>query len=853
MGRIYYRPIYSVDYGSVETVGSGNVLGDANDGTFKRYFEDSGSVLVYPPFSDTAVPGGREIIAVRAGHRQRNTGLLSLYNGWVATYLRISGQRQESTRVYKQDGYQDGGREVIGTPLYRRGLEAWTAAEISTMSTDSGAAVGTIGPNRNNRWCVASESFIVAVYDEPVPVPTAPFPANNEVVETSSVSFSAVLPARQMEQPVQAVFQVARDPEFTMEVKTFVGGLNQSEEAGTRSYYSSQVLKPSFTDLGPGVWYLRMKGRDYRGSGHESAWGATTTFRVQHPALPVPSLSAPLQNSISPTPYAIRSATFATPPLGDRMVGATWQFSKTTDFANPVEWTNRADGMWVVRVGETVTYSPSNTVSYNPEPNPETPIGRAGSTVAIDDPSQYLSQGTWHARVRATDAYGQSGAWSGSYTFSVAHPPLAANLLPRQGAAFDQEAGPVRWSFTDPWTGDAQSAYRMRVYDATDQLLQDTGKVPSTVARAIMQIPTSRLRQTLRYRVQVWDRDDVPSTTEAEATFLLSTAPVITLAYPAPGEQIVSGQPQLSWSTVFAAPGITQKSFRIRFLRTDTGVAEYDTGVVMGAQTTFLPPHPVLKNLTGYQLELTVVDSEDLPGVLLRDFSTNFDRPVYAPGYADTSEYLDNGYVTVRFPGAEPDPFFFEWRIYRREVGETEWTRAGEVQDPDVREFRDWLVAGDGLFEYSVTQAATRFGSIVESEYNPDPDIVSITSDSYWFIVEGDEQYNTELHHVNGDKFTDDQEMNDYVIIGGGRRRVYGTKLGLDGTLSAQIRPSSRVSAKAQLRALRALSEANRPVTMRDPFGNLTVIALGPISVDRVAGVGNHEFVDVEVPYKEVM
>jgi len=853
MGRIYYRPQYAVDYGDVETVGGGNVLGDNNNNTFKRYLENSGSVLVYPAFTGTGVPGGRQIIAVRAGHRQRNTGLLGLYNGWVCTYLRIGGQRQASTKVYKQDGYIDSSREVLGTPLYKRGLEPWTNADISTMSTDSGAAVGTIGPNRSNRWCVASESFVVVVYNEPIPVPSSPFPANGATINTSSVSFSAVLPAVQMEQPVQAVFQVARDPEFTSDVRTFVGGLNQNEAAGSRSYYVSEVLKPSYTDLGPGLWYLRMKGRDYRGSAYESDWGATTTFTIAHPALPVPSLAAPLQGSTSPTPYALRSARFATPPAGEREVGATWQFSKEPDFTGEVvQWTNRTEGLFVVRVGQEDTFVPSDTVSYDPSPNPEVPNGGAGSKVGVDDPSQYLSQGLWYARVRATDVYGQSGAWSSAFTFTVSHPPLAANPVPRQGASFDPAASPVRWSFTDPWAGDSQSAYRLRVYTLDNALLQDTGKVLSTVARANMDIPASYHREQLKYLVQIWDRDDVMSTNVAEATFRMSRVPVITLGYPAENEQIISGQPNLSWTSECAAAGISQKSFRIRFLRVETGSVEFDTGVVLSSLQTYMPPRPILKNLTAYQLELTVTDTEDLSGVLLRDFSTNFERPIYAPGYADSSTY-PLGYVTVQFPAAVPDPYFYEWRIYRRPVGTEEWIFAGAVQDPDQREFRDWLVAGDGLFEYTVTQAATRFGSLVESDYNPDPESVALTSDSYWFIVPDEEESSVELHHVTADKYTERQESNTYVIIGGGKRKVRGTRLGKEGSLSAQIRASAKMTAKRQIEVLEALNEDSRPVIMRDPFGNLTTVALGEISVDRVAGVGNQEFVDIEVPYEEVM
>ena len=74
MSRIIWRPNQAVDYGTVETNGTGNVLGDGNNSTRKQYYEDSGSILLYPSFDGTTIPEGREIIAVRAGHHQQNGG-----------------------------------------------------------------------------------------------------------------------------------------------------------------------------------------------------------------------------------------------------------------------------------------------------------------------------------------------------------------------------------------------------------------------------------------------------------------------------------------------------------------------------------------------------------------------------------------------------------------------------------------------------------------------------------------------------------------------------------------------------------------------------------------------------------
>lgn len=846
MGRVYYRPLYSVDYGSVETVGGGVVLGDNNDATFKRYFEESGSIQVYDPFTGVGIPGGREIIAVCNAHRQRNTGFAGLYNGWVMSFLRISNKRQNVTKAYTQDGYIDGGREIKGPPLYKKDFVPWTNAEISTMSTEAGAATGDIGPS-GNRWCVCSESYIHVVYDDPVPVPDTPYPANGAVISTSSVNFGGEVPAPQSEQPVRAIFQVCRVNTFDDDtLKTFIGGLNSDTGATSRSFYVSEIGKPSYTDLGPGVWYLRMKGRDYRGESHESAWGATTSFTITHGALPVPSMSAPTPSGISPTPYGTRSAVFTTAPTGDRYVGAGWRFSQVSDFSSGVvDWTNNKDGLFY-----TASAIAPATVSYNPQPNPETAPGLNGSTVSYEDPSQYLTQGLWYAQVRAVDKYGQAGAWSSNFTFTVSHPPVVANPIPRLGAAFDKLTDAVQWTFTDPWAGDQQTAYQMRVYDASLNLLQDTGKILQQPSQATMAF-ANHLEENLTYKLKIWDLDDVVSV-EVTSSFKLSTSPVVTVPYPAVDEAIISGQPVITWSVVFATGLITQKSYRIKFIQRSNGNVVYDTGTVVSTATTWTPPRAILKNLIGYQMQVTIVDSQDLDGIVNRNFSTNFIRPDSFFSEIDGSNYQRDGYVLVRWPDAVPDGFFAEWRIYRRVMGEVDWTYVATVEDVDARSFKDWTVAGSDIFEYTVTQVAYRFGSLVESEFDENGPHIQVYSDTYWLIDETDETNNFRVSSVNADKFSMRQQTNEFAIINGGTRVNYGTFLGKQGSLSVAVRDNIGMTGSQIMKKLNTLFRLKRWLYLRDPFGGLTKISIGEVSFTRMAGVGNAEYGDLDIPYTQV-
>lgn len=841
MGRYLFRPGYSVHYGPLSVNGNGNILGDNNANTGVWYESGGGSIQVYGEFDPNVIPAGRDVIAVRVGHRGAND-FFGLYNGWPASYLRINNQRVPTTYLYKQSGI---GSTIYGPSLYKTaGLGGWSAEEINLMSTDVGAAVGEMAPVKGRRWCGAVEVLIAVVWDDPVPVPAASFPANNQTVETSSVNFQATLPASQEEQPVRAVFQVARDANFTTDVRTFIGGLNSSTVAGTKSLYTSRVRDNTYTDLGPGTWYLRIKGRDYTDK-RESSWSATTKFTVAHPALPIPNLTRPLANETVATPYSIRSGELTVDPPGERIVGIEWQFSQQSNFTGTtVGWQNRQGAFT------------KSAVSYNPQPDGQTLPGIFGPKVSAEDPDQYLKQGTWYGRVRAVDKYGQVGAWSTATQFTVQHKPYATGYFPSSGQAFDQNATPVRWQFADPWNEDIQSAYRMVVTDLSGNTLQDTGKITSSVPQATMNVGPDQLQKQLRYTVTLWDLDDVPSTDNPTQNFFMSVSPVITVIYPAEGESIITGQPTLEWSVQFARPDVTQKSWKLDYVRRDNQVVRYSTGVVTGTETTHTPPRAVLENVTEYQVKLTITDSDNLSATLVQNFYTDFERPEGATTSASSENYSATGNVLVGW-SANVDPFFAEWRIYRRKVDEAgyaigDWMYVGTEENVDAREYKDWLVAGSSDYRYSVTQVAYRFGALVESAFDEFGDRVTVFGEDYWLLVPERPELNVRLTSVRGDKFTDKRETASHVIINGGRRVNYGTKIGAEGSLSCQIRHSAGYTATQQLQVLERLCDENIWVLMRDPFGNVTKVSLGEVSVDRLAGVGNNEFADIEIPYYEV-
>lgn len=841
MSRIIWRPNQAVDYGTVETNGQGNVLGDGSDTTRKQYYDDSGSIMLYPTFDPTTIPDEREIIAVRAGHRQQNGGsLILLHNGWVMGYLRIANQRVGKSRAYTQDGYSGSARAIEGPAIYNSGLKPWAAVDVNKMTTDVGTATGEFGPNKKKLWCICTESYIILVLDDDVVVPTVNYPADNAVINTSSVDFKGNVTVTQEEQPVACVFQVSRSQDFDDDtVDTFVGGLVQ--KAGQTSNYDSIVGRDSYTRLGPGQWFLRVKAKDYRGV--ESDWGVTTTFSIVHSTLPTPVLVNPAQDAIKNTPYGRREANIPVVPSGERYVGIEWEFSLTSDFAGPVvTWKNNEVGR----------YNAGN-IGYNSDPNPTIQPGLHGENVSSDDPDQYLVQGPWYGRVRCVDVWDQVGPWSSPVLFNVSHPPVVERPWPSGGKAFDDEAFPVQWQFGDAWKGDTQSAFQVIVRDPAGNILHDTGVKQSPFNNVFVEIDPVWKEQVLGLSIQVWDKDGVPSPLWT-GDFRHSTAPYIYLDYPAPDEEVITGQPSLTWTVDFA-PGQSQKSYHIAFIRRDTGVVEYKTPVIQSSEMTWNAPTTVLKNVSAYQLALTITDTQDLYTTLLRNFSTNYVRPpmIYCSAY--DYDYDEKGYVTLLWPATTVDPQFVEFRLYRKNVDieGSEWERIGTVADPTQYEFHDWSTSGPYTYRYSITQVVMLYGALVESLQDEFGDTIQVQSSHYWLIVPDREELNTKLYHVVDDKYSQRIEQNSHIIMeGGGSRVVYGSPIGMEGSLSAQIKAASPLDTKRQKEQIERIQFEAHWCYLRDPFGNYTKVAIGEISIGRIPGVGLNEFVDIEIPYTEV-
>lgn len=809
-------------YGNADLVGGSNAFADNSDSTYANIdtaalFTSQGRAEGKCTLWTSTVPAGRTIVAIRPVHRfgQPNTS----YRGWPWTYIKTpQGTYYTAAQIMAPDGYQPGVYRTQYGNWYTRNATPWTVEQIEDLALVS-TVVDSQYQSGSNRQFRLTELYLEVAYSEPLIAPSSVQPGGT--IATSNPELSVVLPAPQGGQMVRAIFEVARDTGFTNDKRTFTTGLSADTAAGARVRYTDPV------DLGPGTWYIRAKGRDIVGT--ETAFTSTTSFTIVHAPLPVPAFTTPAPSSIVVNPYTVRGARVDTAASDNRKVGVELQFAGNPDFT----------GTTVTSVTDTT--GAGAVVTGNVSVDPGT------------DPAQRLPQGTVYVRVRAKDRYGQVSAWSGTETFSVQHQPVARNISPTNNAVIDQTVTPVRWTFGDPWSGDSPTAYRIQVYTEAGDQVYDTGKVAGTAIQRILAVPNQYLYQRLRYTVALWDTDDVTSTSLASNYFIFSTSPQITMSFPAADEVIATGQPTFRWEPGINRPGTAQRSFELKVYNRVSGNLIYTSGVVNSATAReHTPPQTILSNGGSYQLTLRIVDTDGLNSTLIRNFTASYQAPPQVSLTVDPRTALEGGYVNLDWGLTIPDDYFINWRIYRREAGETDWTPIATIDDSSVTEYHDWFVPKVGEFQYTVTQVADRFGYVLESSPDENAAINYIRSEDFWIIDPTDEANNIRVYSVAGHPYTIEYERSEFIVKGRGRKVNYGTRKGVSGTMECKVRPRSGYTPTDLIRQIENIVDARRVVILRDPFGRAVKMAVGDISVTPMAGTGPDEFADLSIPYLEV-
>lgn len=551
---------------------------------------------------------------------------------------------------------------------------------------------------------------------------------------------------------------------------------------------------------------------------------------VEYTELPIsPTAISPASGATVTTDTPLLTATLATHPSGSTIKQKLeWQIASDTGFTTNLK---------------TITESSAF-------------LRAAGTPATISvTPANQLTQGTWYVRVRALDEMGTVGAWSATNNFTVAHAPTTTGHSPTSNQTRDYSGTGntlLSWIFQDTSPTDVQTAYQVVIErNDTGVGVVDTGKITTGVASYVATIASGLKDVVLRWKVRVWDSDDVVGPYSNLQLFTISDAPTLTITSPAAAAVVANPAPLITWTFV-ASNGRTQSNYSVILTRTSDGVVIYNSGTIAGTATSHQVPQPVMFTGLAYSVTVTVNDSAGLTKTTTNNFTTSWSLPTTPSTQAvSTTAYNTIGYVRVTWNATIRDPDFYSWRVYRKKGVAGVETLLNEILVPATGTYDDYSAEAAADWYYTVVQVANRFGSLVESARSYVGPI-SLVSDNYWLIHLTDSSKNLKLTNVTDDSYTDEYEEETLNLIGRGRKTDYGTHFGITGTLTCKFRGDGAITARDQRINLLNRKAERAQYILRTPFGDNYLISMGDISVGRMAGVGQQEFVDVTIPYREV-
>lgn len=198
--------------------------------------------------------------------------------------------------------------------------------------------------------------------------------------------------------------------------------------------------------------------------------------------------------------------------------------------------------------------------------------------------------------------------------------------------------------------------------------------------------------------------------------FYTQASIVVTLDEPDPAEVINNASFLVQWS--FA---MNQLSYRVEiYLDASADTLAYTSGIVVSATKSHLIPVGALNNLTNYWIVVSVTALDGTPGMTdLVPFSTSFAPSVQVTGVTVRvsdmcADAFDAPYNEIRWSNVVPGAgeTFYEWRILRRDPGETTWTTIATISDQNIRFYRDRFPQSYLGYEYAVLWVASVTGGI---------------------------------------------------------------------------------------------------------------------------------------------
>ncbi|MEJ8546633.1 hypothetical protein [Brevibacillus borstelensis] len=338
------------------------------------------------------------------------------------------------------------------------------------------------------------------------------------------------------------------------------------------------------------------------------------------------------------------------------------------------------------------------------------PLTQAGVTSYSYDFSHEPETSLARVRVRAYDGYSY-GPWDESDgVFTIIHnqaPTAPTQLSPSGGAAVDRALTQrLSWKHNDPNSNDPQSKFDLQWRPVGTTTWNP---VSQTTPNQYWNAPGNTFpRGNIEWRVRTYDQAGLSGPYSAQATFFAGDKPAEPTII-GPSSPVPIARPTLEWSS------FGQTAYQVQVLNT-VRVTLWDSGEVIStnkARTIGMD----LTNNTSYILRVRIKNADNLWSSWVERTIAVFYTTPPTPLLTVTGHDRE-GKITVAIKNPAPsgtEPNVKSNDLFRREVGQTEWTRIA-TGIPVNGKFDDYTVASGTPYEYMARAQGTN-GTIKDTHY----------------------------------------------------------------------------------------------------------------------------------------
>lgn len=232
---------------------------------------------------------------------------------------------------------------------------------------------------------------------------------------------------------------------------------------------------------------------------------------------------------------------------------------------------------------------------------------------------------------------------------------------------------------------------------------------------------------TYRWRARGFD-GTINGDFSNDATFILSTGPVVSMLTPTANQVLTTNTPTITWSTT------DQQRFQV-FIWEDTSLGAnggstpvsgdllFDSGEVVSTISSYLLPSGVLHNGEWYRIRVQVWNSVSQVGISPhRQFSVNYGlvtpiTNVFASGYSMQFDPCPSGILVTWDESFYPASEHNAYGIYRREATQPVSYNLliGKLVNVGQTSFLDYQPASGVEYIYTITQMVKIGSDIIES------------------------------------------------------------------------------------------------------------------------------------------